>query len=312
MQISLYKTIDEELLNFVDVETPLPIFSYIKEKEDLEEYIEFNNSDFSNEFVINEADPEWSPIEHNLILKQNFYINHTEKLFGENGVTDRLNKLGIACHVYSKTSNFQKTLHVSDIRYKEGTTNISFEHIFNENTLGGVVFLDFFIYLKEHKISSVNHAEFLGTNLMTTDLLSYSLIIDGSGSEFPIVEINDSNKPLWSVEFNWTDIYEDLFNASSVRLILNQAHPLFDQLMNQRYRVNQYLMNDIIINAMAMIIQKVYLIEQYNLEEETDFQPGSIAQIVWYWVSTYEVNLDSLETIANSIRKNTDAFIEED
>ena len=110
---------------------------------------------------------------------------------------------------------------------------------------------------------------------------------------------------------NWTDIYEDLFNSNAVRIILNQAHELFGQLMNQRNRINQYLMSDIIMSSMAMVIQEAIIADKNELNEDIEYQPGSIAQVIWYWISTYEVNTESIETISNSLRKNADLFIKE-
>lgn len=307
MKLSLYKTIDIDLYEIAGIISSHPEFLYYSLQEDAMVNIDFKDS--VSEFVINQYDSEWSPIEHNLIIRQRFNISKPYELFGDDGVTNEGNTLGVACHIFSKTSNFQKTIHISEIINSSKPIEIDFEYEFKPNTIGGAIFVEYYIYLKELKIKEPFKAEIIGTNLMDTPLLEFSIICDGSGSEFPIEEINDPTQPLWRVELNWTDIYEDLFNNTSVRLILNQAHPIFKQLMNQRNRINQYLMNDIIINAIAMIIQQAVLIEHNEFNEDMDYQPGTIAQVIWYWMSIYEINLESVDTISNSIRRHADTFI---
>lgn len=308
MQISLYNTIDEELLNLAGYERIAPTITYHDLLDTTEQVIDFPNS--GTQIIINETDNSWSPIEHNLIVEQHISLKNPSVFFGNNGVTNASNTLGIACQIYSKTSHFQKTIQFAEITSDMDQFNESFLYEFEPDTIGGSVFMNFYIYLKEIKVTDPIHANTVGTNLMNDFLQNISIIIDGNGSEFPIMEINDPTQPLWRVEMTWTDLNEDLFNTNSVRLILNQGHELFNQLMNQRPRINQYLMNDIIISAMTSVIQQAILIDGNEFRSEEDYQPGSIAQVIWYWISTYEINTESLDSIANSIRKNADPFIE--
>ena len=43
-------------------------------------------------------------------------------------------------------------------------------------------------------------------------------------------------------------------------------------------------MNHIIMQAMALIIQEVILIEQYSIDDEENLLPGTILSAVSYWV----------------------------
>lgn len=309
MQIMLYKMISDELLKNVGYQVGDKILSYENIADEADQLIDAPQHD--SQLIINEVDPNWSPIEHNLKVEQEFNLSSPDKLFGDEGVTNRENTLGLACHIYSKTSNFQTTVHVGDIINTTQEMTIPFQYEFEPNSIGGTIYFDFYIYLKEIRVEEDSTANSIGTNLMDEPLEQYVIIVDGSGSEFPIEEINDPTQPLWRVEMNWTDIYEDLFNSNAVRIILNQAHELFGQLMNQRNRINQYLMSDIIMSSMAMVIQEAIIADKNELNEDIEYQPGSIAQVIWYWISTYEVNTESIETISNSLRKNADLFIKE-
>ena len=42
-------------------------------------------------------------------------------------------------------------------------------------------------------------------------------------------------------------------------------------------------MNHIIMQAMALIIQEVILIEQYSIDDEENLLPGTILSAVSYW-----------------------------
>lgn len=309
MQITLYKMIDHELLYNTGYQAAEKVISYENGTDDTEQIVEIPKEE--TQVVINEADANWSPIEHNLKVEQEFIFSKPNKLFGDGGVTDEANTLGLACHIYSKTSNFQTTVHIGDIIYTNREIRLLFKYDFEPNSIGGSIYFDFYIYLKELKVEKSSTANIVGTNLMEEPLEQLAVIVDGSGSEFPIEEINDPAQPLWMVEMNWTDIYEDLFNSNSLRIILNQAHELFGSLMNQRNRINQYLMNDIIMSSMAMVIQEAVIVDKNELNEDIEYQPGSIAQVVWYWISTYEVNTESIQEISNSLRKNADQFIKE-
>lgn len=304
--------IDKDLLLNAAFEILAPEFYYSSSSEDdLKIKFDFVSDTLESEYVLNEASSNWLPIENNLVISQRFKAKKPTELFGEIGVTHPNNTLGVACFMYSKTSNFRKTIHITDIDNYMDELDFVFEHEFNPGTLGGTIFFEIYIYLKKVNIEESYKANNIGTILTEVPLSKFAVIVDGSGSEFPIVEINDTSKPLWNIKTTWTDIYHDLFDASSVRLILNQGHAVFNTLMNQKTNISQYLMNDIIINAMALVVQEAILIQKNEINENIDYESGTVAQVVWYWISTFEVDLTSLETIQNSIREKADYYIKE-
>lgn len=63
-------------------------------------------------------------------------------------------------------------------------------------------------------------------------------------------------------------------------------------------------MGDIMIQAMAMIIQQVILVEEKSLTEVDESSTSSILAVVNYWVTTFEVDTTSLFSIMNSLRTN--------
>lgn len=306
-KLSLFKKLDEDLYEKAEFIVSNPLFSY--ENYDKEKiYIE-DNEDESNTYNINELASSWSPDQHNLNIQQEFKIKKPIYLFGEEGITSKHNVIGFAIHYYSKTSNFQKTREIGQITFEDKEIEFVFNQEFSSSTLRGAVHFDFIIYLKESNKKEPFQTDIIGMTLSNEPIDTYIVLVDGDGSEFPIEEINEKGQALWKLSMNWTDIYTDPFDSSNVRLLLNKAHPLYNFLYNEKHRVNQYLLNEILITAMSMIVQKIVLIDKEEITEDAQDSSGSIAQVVWYWITTFNLNLDSLETISDSFHKKVDPFI---
>ncbi|MGY4105528.1 hypothetical protein ACWOA0_07925 [Ignavigranum ruoffiae] len=306
MKISLFKSINPQLKKSAGIRFSVPVLQYKDPFENEKKTTKVNKE--IKDIVVNEIFPEWSPTEHNLLLAQKFAIKSPDKLFGMTGVTHANNTLGLACHIYSKTSNFQETIFIDEIKYQKEEFKTLFKYNFPSKCLYGTIFFEYYIYLKDYQDSIPFGSNVVGINLCDEFIDSYSFIIDGQGSEFPIEEINDPDKPLWMVKLNWIDIFEDLFDSNSVRLILNQAHPLFNQLIAGKTRVSQYLMNEAIVNAIILVLQQALIVEKNNIDENTTIPPGSIAQVIKYWIEVFNVETESIESIANTVRTNAMNF----
>ncbi|EAE3409281.1 TPA: hypothetical protein PNM84_001333 [Listeria monocytogenes] len=302
-QISLYRKMTDDLLGEVGIYISAPEFKYMYEKNEKEILL---NESFDGILTINEYDSMWSPNENNLEMSQLFRFENPSALFGESGVTMSNNKIGLAVHLHSKTSNFQKTLNVGTILNTEEPIEIRFYHHFPPASLRGDIQLDFFLYLKENVENFHQHASKVGMILSEGDIENIEIITDGDGSAFPMSEFEDKSGPLWRLEKNWVEANLDTFDSSNVNLSLNTAHPLFRQIKDGKTAVSRALMGDIMIQAMSLIIQEVILIEKNSIEDTTDALPESILMAVQYWVSSFEIDLSSLFSITNSIRLHWD------
>ena len=141
-----------------------------------------------------------------------------------------------------------------------------------------------------------------GMLLSNENINSIELVIDGEGSSFPITEFDDRKGPLWKLEKNWYSAEEDTFDASNVSLSLNISHPLFKEIRKETRRINQSYMNNIMTQAIAIIIQQVVIVEDYDLDDvEESLIPGTILSAVSYWVKTFDVDTSDLFTIQNSL-----------
>lgn len=300
-QVSLYKKFDIKISELSGVEILNPIISY--ENTESEKIIEIN-SDALYDINVNEFDTDWAPSDFNLKITQKFGIKNPSFLFGKNGITMPGNEIGVAVHLHSKSSSFQKNIPFGVIRDGNEAVELIFEHNFPKSSIKGRVSLDFYLFLK----SSVNphpfHASKVGMRLSKEDLLNLTILVDGEGSIFPISEFKDPDGPLWKLEKNWVEPSIDSFDVSNINLCLNISHPLFGQVKASKTKVAKAMMSDIMIQAMALIIQQVIIIEKYDDEHDDLATPDSILTAVRYWISTFEIDTSSLFSIMNSLRGN--------
>ncbi|MEB8068151.1 hypothetical protein [Mammaliicoccus fleurettii] len=298
-QISLYKKLNEKLAESVNIDISYPNINYIDKNEKKDVIV---NEGFNDVLTINSFDSMWSPNENNLNISQLFVFSHPNLLYGTDGITMNGNEIGIGAHIHSRNSSFQKTLHVISIPEQEEEFEAKFTHNFNVGYLRGSIIIDFFLYLKKITNYDNKQANKVGMVLSEGNIHSLEIVVDGDGSAFPMTEFKDKNGPLWKLEKNWIEPNLDMFDVDNVSLSLNTAHPLFEQVKSSKTRASKAMMDDIMINAMSLIIQQVLLVEKYSIDTEEELVQGSILQAVKYWVSTFEVDTTTIFTISNSLR----------
>lgn len=297
-QISLYKKINMNLIDKSGLRVLNPEFSYNASGEKTKILV---GDSFEGILTVNEFDSMWSPIEHDLEVNQTFLIEKPSELYGEQGVTMIGNKIGLAVHIHSKSSSFQKTIDFGTIPYTDNLVSIEFNHRFPPSSLRGNIKLDFYAYLKESNTSYNTHASRVGMILSQGDIDNWMIVTDGDGSVFPMSEFEDKNGPLWRLDKNWVEANLDTFDSSNVNLSLNIAHPLFEQAKAGKLQISRAYMGNILIQAMTMIIQQVIIVEKNTLTDEQEVLPDSILAAVSYWVSSFDIDTSSLFSIANTM-----------
>ncbi|SFC00237.1 hypothetical protein SAMN04488102_102160 [Alkalibacterium subtropicum] len=296
-QIALYKKIDRQLLE--------------KTRINLDPSLTYNNGietsviEIDEDIIaINEKDEQWAPDDHELTVNLGISIEEPYRLYGRNSVTSQQNELGIACHIYSKESHFQKTVPVGIINNTRDGKYINFSYVFPKSSLRGNVYLEFYIYLAEIREEIPFQANKVGMILTEENLYDLELIIDGDGSVFPMTEFEEKDGPLWKLEKHWVDANDAIFDASNVNLSLNTSHPLFEQVKKGKTRISRAMMGDIMIQAMSQIIQQVIIVENNDIEAD-DTYPNSVLAAVKYWIETFEItDTSSIFSISNTLRKH--------
>lgn len=302
-QISLYKKLNEESFIKAGVEVGRVEIVYYSQGE--EKNIALNEQR-GKVIRVNEFDSMWSPIEHNLIVKQKILFRKPAVFYGADGVTMPGNKIGLAVHMHSIKSKFQKTIRIDTIPNSYEEVEISFYHEFPVSSIRGEVKLDLFVFLEEYKEYNAKHATMAGMILSETDIENLIIVIDGEGSAFPMTEFEEKDGPLWRLDNRWADAVTDSFDFENVNLSLNVIHPLFEQVKAGKTRISRALMGDILVQTMSTIIHQVIIIEECSLDDVNDEFPGSILAAVEYWVSTFGIDTSSLFSITNTMREYWD------
>lgn len=298
-QISLYRKMNDNLKKKLDIGVSIPKISYLIKGEYKEIVLD---EKFDGVLTINEFDSMWSPVEHNLEIRLKFSFINPSVLYGENGVTMPGNKIGLAVHMHSRTSNFQKTVKFGTIPNINQNTEIDFYYDFPVSALRGDLDLDFFIYLQECKVYNPKQATKVGMILSQENIHNLVIVVDGEGSSFPMSEFEDKDGPLWRLDRNWVEANIDTFDSSNVNLSLNIAHPLFEKIKEGKQTVSRALMGDILVQAMTLIIQQVIIVDEESIDEPSEVLPDSILAAVLYWVSTFDIDTSSLFSISNSMK----------
>ena len=297
--ISLYKKVDEDLRTLISLEIMTPIISYYENNE--RKRISLPD-EINGVIHVNEYDSIWAPNEHSLEIQQDFTLKNINLLFGSQGVTLASNTIGVAAHIYSSKSGFQKTVSFATLNSTDEEKKVTFSYSFPKSFLRGDVQIDYFLYLQELKEYNAMHASTVGMKLTERDLYNTVIVIDGEGSTFPITEFSEKGGPLWKIEKNWVEPEVEMFDTSTVNLSLNTLHPLFEQLKNGKTPISRSYMDDVIVQAMIHLIQQVCIVEERTEEDMQNAIPGSVLSAVYYWVSTFNVNTSSLFAISNSLR----------
>ena len=300
-QISLFNKIGKNELEKSGFKITDKMLSY----EHYDEFKEIDISQLEGDVVyINEIDSTWVPTNHNLNLYISFSFEDTSVFFGPNAATSKENKLGLAAKIYSKGSNYQEIVKLAEITNLTKMHNIDHTFKFDRGFFRDSFKIEFFIYLLDVKTQGLGQAKDIGTILSVEPLFVFTVFVDGDGSIFPITEFSEPNGPFWKLEKSWVSAEEDTFDSSNIRLAINIEHELFEQVNSGRLKTSQKLMNDIITQAMAMIIQEVIIVQNGNISEADESVENSILRIVRYWVDTFEVETESIFSITNSLNRN--------
>lgn len=299
--LSLFRLIDNQKLAEAELVHSQPVLTYLLENDEVS--IPVPNA-FDHQIRINELDSRWTPELHGLTVKQTIIFKKFNAFFGEESITSIENKIGLAAKIYSRESNFQETVILDEFYTGDNESIFDLVKIFEENELRGSVSFEFFIFLRELNIKEKFQADMVGTILTEEPILEYTLLIDGDGSMFPIVEVYEVGKPLWSVNMSWEDALAEPFNTNYVSLVINRAHERYKDLVSVKSKQSMYLLDEIMITAMAMIMQKVLIEDLVSIEEIKDEAlDGSIGKIIWYWYSSFDINVHSLASISESFHQ---------
>ncbi|MNF85054.1 hypothetical protein D3C84_674390 [compost metagenome] len=248
-------------------------------------------------------DSDWNPAEHPLMVE--CLIERAqllEAIFGPDGVASTDAEVLLALEWASADSCWRTLGPVKDLRRDEGGRAVVLDIELESGTVRGTGFLSIQAFLGQCKAELVpGFAHQPGARLGPL-AQPIEIIIDGDGSLFPVLEESlGADGPLWELKACWSDPQDEPFSSDYVALVLNNAHPHFEQLRDRRaLNIEQSpLMRQVFAAWLALVIAQVK--EDMGAEFDTylgapdaDEGVASIADAVRSFIRLGDLNTGSL------------------
>lgn len=303
---SLYPVLTSNLIEKAGIETEQTEISYLDDGDYYPLSIEDKDGD-DQKFSARLSDVRcvWSADTHNLILKKAGSIQHPDLLFGKDGIVPHDANIGIAGIWSSKRSDLHGTIQYGKFGMRVNAFNFDQEYRFESGELRGSLHFKLVLYLKEAGQPYAEETHLANqTGIILGIIEEFDLIIDGSGSVFPIYYVNESDRPLWWVNFSSTEPFEDAFDDQNVVLYLNQAHPSYGELkINDSLRESPLFL-EVISSALYIIVQSVKELvneDWEDIEAGEDLEQGTIAEAISYFINKLGWDTSSPVKLALSI-----------
>lgn len=292
-------------------QTGVPKVNYTFEEELRELEVQHINAANGNFFKLSDKKCVWTPDNYGFLCNWNFWFANVSEMFGKKGLVPRRAKLGIALEWMSRTSDQRGVKKITSFNRFDNEVRDTITIGFEPGTLQGNVILNTVLYIEEAADITENGERHLanasGTILGTFH--SWNIVIDGNGSLFPIVDVEERNRPLWWVEFDYDDVFSDKFIPQYVKICLNKAHPDYTELSLDGTEGKRHLLKEVVAGALQVIYLKVMEDNEpddIKNNENNAFEAGSIAQAINYFLNNFNWKVESIEDLAESIRLDLD------
>jgi hypothetical protein len=310
VQLSFFPVIDDDLLLKMGVQLDEVKFSYYKNKtyQLTAQYPDGNKS--SRTIYLKDPEDLWEPDKHNLIMRQKMTVSQPGFLFGADGVASKEAVLGVGAVWTCKGSNHRGAVEICSFENTGSAVHPELELKFQEGYLRKELSIQIVIYIKQSaQISSEEEeslADLPGTVLGTIN--RFNVVLEGSGSIFPLVEVSEKDKPLWWIICSWTDPQEDSFDEENVKLCINNAHKNYKYVYDGRNLRNSPVFIEIMGSALEIIINRTKQSEYWNeIIQGHNNSPGSIGEAVYYFIDTFGWEYQDPQRLSTSIREYLEA-----
>jgi len=255
----------------------------------------------------------WSVENDGLRVMRMVTIEYPEVLKGPAGVACSDSEIGV-CIVWNNRALKQMGyITPAETLESEGKIGFIFFHDFKAGEIQGDLTLDTVLYIKRAAETVLPEERHLineaGVTVGTID--SFAMNFSNVNMEFPIVDVNDKEQPLWWLELKqWEDPTKDPFSEDYICLYLNSYYDCCPKVGETIKNVE--LLIEIISSAYFLIYQKI---EEMGYKNATlgdiDLEPGSISKIWFYFYSSHShpLRFESGDALMKSIHQNVEAML---
>lgn len=306
-----YPTIDGDMLQKIGFTSSPLEFSYDESGKRSELHSEYAETSNVHRTTYQLSGTSWHPNTNGLNIRLQTNMLRPEFLFGPDGVaaSDHA-KIGLAVRWTDKMASVRGCELLGTLAAENAghEWTVDAMAVWPSGKLRGLLSLAVIVYLAERGCPGAKErhlARMPGTVLGV--LQQSDVIVDGSGSLFPVRHVSAPGEPLWFADCNWTDPMEDLFTDENFCISLNRDHRDYPALFPDETAQVTPLFKDIVSSAMQILLQKV--LGDTNLRRdilgEEEVPTGTVAHMVRYVVNTFDLGnfLDSPDQLAVGLRK---------
>lgn len=302
--ISLFPTLDEKLKGKIRYQVTQYELFYVRDDT---EYVlraeEIDNSIIMHKLIDDEG--VWTPDNYSIHIRRKYSLSTYQCLFGERGIACKNAVLGLGLVWTSSDSKQRGVIPIGELINSNNDILEELEYKFPKGQLRGSIELTTVIYLKSAGTPRWGEEHLANEyGCILGELDKFIIQLDGTGSVFPISEMNEVGQPLWYVKCDWDDPTYDQF-IECVCVHINTAHKNYKFLDKTKKTFDEQLMKEIMASALVIIISK--LKSQVGYWENTisgeQLQQGSVSEAINYFINTLEWDVSTPEAMSLSIRK---------
>ncbi|USK29919.1 hypothetical protein LIT32_07360 [Bacillus sp. CMF21] len=306
-KVSMHRLYDEAMEELLNISTDLHFFF---REEDGSKQILNQTEDYEYKTLLRNDDDSWDYVEKGFGLSGNVILGSPSSLFGPTQLVNADAELGLALQWLSKQSSQRGVIPLATITsITPNDVIIPIDFYFLKDKLFGEVHISLVVYLKKASHNSMRgHAKLPGTIL--GKLVEWVVILDGSGSTFPIVIVNEPDKPLWYVDFNYSEPLVEPFDKEYITIYLNKAHVAFQSIQKPKTKLDQALYVEFLAGALQLILQNLMECPDWkDIQDGRNCEEGSIGQVMHYFKTTLNWDIDTPEKLAMSLRKDLETRV---
>ena len=303
----MYRLYDEVMEELLGVSTDLQF--YYRDEYGTKQILK-ETKDYEYKTLLSNDEDSWDYAEKGFGLSGSLVLDCPSSLFSPTQLVNADAELGIALQWLSKQSSQRGIIPLTEITSTTPVkVAIPFDYYFEKDKLFGEVHISLVIYLKRASINTMRgQAHLPGTIL--GELAEWIVILDGLGSTFPIVIVNEPNKPLWYVDFNYSEPLVEPFDKEYIAIYLNKAHSTFPSIQKPKSKLDQTLYVEFLAGALQLILQNLMECPDWqDIQEGRNCEEGSIGQVMHYFKTTFNWDFDTPEKLAMSLRKDLEVRV---
>ena len=301
---SLFPVLNDNLKTKAGIQVMPLRFYYIADDEEVKLNAEESDSG-SCIYSIFTENGLYSHDEYNFCVERQYMIRSHKCLFGKDGIACANAELGIAAIWTSSESRQRGVIKGGSFKKETASVKTEIKHEFKTAQLRGRVDFSVVVYIKDPGRAFGDERHLANeSGFVLGEIDRFSVLLDGTGSVFPIYEISEPSQPLWYIRCDWEDPTVDRF-SEAVSIYINNAHKNYKYIDSSHKKLfDEQLLNEIMASAIGIIISR--LKENKVFWDQTvsgdSLQPGSVCQAVNYFINTLEWAVSSPESISFSIR----------